>query len=90
MVVIPLLNICPFAFPVPERTVTPLVDHVFITPVQLSAAVAFTAPPAVQVQMPGSVERVRLFGQVIVGTSLSFTVRVKEQVAVLLDASVAR
>src|SRR5437899_45524 len=74
--------------------VTPLIKsvplaglHTKVTPGQLSLAVG--AKVTLAVHLPSSVLTATLAGQVICGSSVSLTVTVKVQLAVLLAASVA-
>ena len=61
-----------------------------ITPSQLSVAVATPVPPSLFGAVDAVHDTVVLAGQVITGATLSKTVMICEQVAVLLHASVAR
>lgn len=69
-------------------TVAPVIDHVNLVTAQLSAVVGF-AMACDLAQIPAVVVVVTLAGHVMVGMMLSFTVTVKEHVAMFPAASLA-
>jgi len=88
-VVTPTLNVCAPGCPLPLSEVTPEVVQAMELPLQLSPKVTEGMATLAE-QVPEATFAVWLAGQVIVGTSVSFTVTVNEQVAVSETPSVTK